>query len=67
MYVCLSKSTCDHPPTPVLTALVQRLVRVVPAVVIDVAAPGLGDTAPVAALELARPAGPAGAVGRLLI
>lgn len=50
-----------------LTALIQRLVRVVATVVVHVTLPVLGDAASVTALELSGPAGPAGAVGGLLV
>lgn len=55
------------PPRPPLTALVVRLVRVVPAVVVHVALPRLGDTPSVPAPELPWAAGAGSAVGGLLI
>ena len=50
-----------------LTAFLQRFVRVVTAVIIDITLPTLRDATSVAALELSRAAGPGGAVGRVFI
>lgn len=50
-----------------LTALLQRFIRVVATVVVDVALPALGNATAITALELSRAAGPVGAVGRVFV